>query len=128
MKTHAKMLAVRRQMLIAECNLQRADLALQVRPLAYTLSSVNIGMRILGRVRQHPEWIAAATLGLFALRPRRLSAFFRFGSNGLRIWRHVQPLLQQRSHLPQVPLPETNAAGVQHPAITPSDTRFLHRT
>lgn len=101
MNTRAEMLAWRRQLLIAESNAQRAELAIQVQPLIYTLSSVNIGLRILERVRQHPGWIAAVTLGLMAIRPRRLSAFLRLGTASLRLWRHAAPLLLSAASAPE---------------------------
>lgn len=104
MKTRAEMLAWRRQLLIAESSAQRAELAMQVQPLVYTLSSVNIGLRILDRVRRHPGWIAVVTLGLMAIRPRRLSAFLRLGSASLRLWRHAAPLLLSAASAPEAGL------------------------
>lgn len=92
--TRAEMLAWRRQLLIAECSVQRAELALQVQPIVYTIASVNIGMRILGRLTKHPGWIASLALGLVAIRPHRLSSFIRLGTASLRFWRHAVPLLQ----------------------------------
>lgn len=93
MKTHAELLAWKRQRLIAESNVQRADLALQMQPLLHTLDSMDAGLRIVGRIRQHPEWIASLALGLALLTPRRLSSFFRSGSLGLRTWRSISPVL-----------------------------------
>lgn len=94
MKTRAEMLAWKRQMLIAECNAQRDDLTLQAHSFRHTLTSMEIGWRILGRVRQHPGWIVALTLGLIVITPRRLSSFVRLGSASLRMWRQAMPLLQ----------------------------------
>ncbi|WP_292931304.1 YqjK family protein [Noviherbaspirillum sp.] len=94
MRTRAELLAARRQRLIAECVMQRADLALQIEPLTHTMNSVEVGLRIVDRVRQHPGWIAAAVVGLMAIRPRRLSSFLRLGSAGLRTWRMLRPSLQ----------------------------------
>ncbi len=74
--------------------MQRADLALQIEPLTHTMNSVEVGLRIVDRVRQHPGWIAAAVVGLMAIRPRRLSSFLRLGSAGLRTWRMLRPSLQ----------------------------------
>lgn len=87
MSTRADLLVQRRLMLIAESQAQRVDLAQQVLPLAYTISSVNIGLRILDRIRKHPGWIAALAVGLAAITPRRLSAVFQLGTAGLRLWR-----------------------------------------
>lgn len=93
MKTRAEMLAWRRQLLIAESNMQRAELAMQAQPLMSAVTSVRIGLRILDRVRKHPGWIAAVALGVVAIRPYRLSGFLRLGTASLRLLRHAVPLL-----------------------------------
>ncbi len=94
MKTRAELLASRRQRLIAECLMQRADLAQQMQPLGHTLQAMGTGLRILDRVRRHPGWIAAVALGLMIIRPSRLSSLLRLGSTGLRTWRLIAPSLQ----------------------------------
>lgn len=94
MTTRAELLALRRRHLLAEIDAQRTDLALQALPLAHTLHAFETGGRILERVRRHPEWIAAAALGLIAIRPRRLSALLRAAGDGLRAWRRFGPVLQ----------------------------------
>lgn len=112
MKTRAEMLAWRRQLLIAESNVQRAELAMQVQPLVSALTSVQIGLRILDRIRKHPGWIAAVALGVMAIRPQRLSAFMRLGSASLRLLRHAIPLLQPAGPAPQgVATPRTDQPG-----------------
>lgn len=95
MSTRADLLMQRRLMLIAESQAQRADLAQQVLPLAYTISSAHTGLRILDRIRKHPGWIAVVTVGLVAITPRRLSAVLQLGTAGLRLWRSVMPLVQR---------------------------------
>lgn len=94
MKTRAEMLALRRQMLLAECDMQRHELALEMRPLVLGAESLQVGLRIVGKTRRHPEWIALAALGLAMIKPRRLSSLMRLGSAGMRMWRQVKPLLQ----------------------------------
>lgn len=94
MNTHADILAQRRQMLIAESQALRTELAQQVVPLGHTILSLNIGLRILNRIRKHPGWIIAVTVGLAMIKPRRLSAFFQLGTAGLRLWRLAIPLVQ----------------------------------
>lgn len=96
MKTRAEILAQRRLMLIAESQALRTDLAQQALPLTYTMSSVNIGLRILDRIRKHPGWMVAAAVGLVAITPRRLSAFLQFGTAGLRLWRLAMPFVRRR--------------------------------
>lgn len=96
MSTRADLLAQRRLALIAESQAQRADLAQQMLPLTYTLSSVHIGLRILDRIRKHPGWIAVVTVALAAITPRRLSSVLQLGTAGLRLWRLAMPLVQSR--------------------------------
>jgi hypothetical protein len=92
--TRAEQAALRRRQLMAEIAIQRIDLATQLHPLAHTLESARIGLRIAGRLRRHPEWIAAGALGLMLITPRRLSALLRAGTSGLRTWRVVGPQLR----------------------------------
>ncbi len=94
MKTRADLLAQRRRHLIAESVAQRAHLAQQAQPLAHTLDSLETATRIFTRIRQHPEWLVGAALGLIAIRPRRLSALLQLGTSGLRTWRQLAPALQ----------------------------------
>jgi hypothetical protein len=93
MNSRAELLEWKRQRLLAECAAQRHDLAVQLRPMAYTLESVSTGWRILNRIRRHPGWIAVIAAGLLLVSPRRLSAAFRFGTACLRTWRSVAPML-----------------------------------
>ena len=94
MKTRAELLALRREMLLAECDMQRHELAMEMRPLVLGAESLQVGLRIVGKTRRHPEWIALAALGLAMIKPRRLSSLMRLGSAGMRMWRQVKPLLQ----------------------------------
>ena len=93
MNTRAEMLALRRQRLIAECELQRGDMAQQVQPLLLTAASLQVGLRIVGKVGKHPGWIAAAAVGLAVIRPRRVSALMRIGTAAMQVWGQVRPLL-----------------------------------
>ncbi|HJV84772.1 MAG TPA: YqjK family protein [Noviherbaspirillum sp.] len=94
MKTRAEQLALKRTQLLAKCLLQRAELSMQMQPLKHDMQSVEVGLRILDRVRQHPGWLAAAAFGVMLVRPRRLSSLLRLGSAGLRSWRTLGPGLQ----------------------------------
>jgi hypothetical protein len=95
MTSRAELLALKRQMLVAECALQREDLFHQALPLAYTLHSAETGARIVGRVVKHPGWIAAMAAGLLIIRPRRLSAMLRMGTKSVRTWRQLAPVVQK---------------------------------
>lgn len=94
MKTRMEIVARRRQMLIAESCAQRADLALQMQPVMYALESANSGLRIAGRIRQHPGWLATIVAGLLLVTPRRLSALLQFCTQNLRTWRSLAPALR----------------------------------
>jgi anti-sigma factor RsiW len=95
MKTRAQLVALRRQRLVAECAMQRAALTLHMEPVAQSLTPAAIGLRIAQRVRRHPGWLAVLGLGLAIVRPVRLSQLLRAGTNGLRLFQQVTPLLQQ---------------------------------
>jgi len=92
--SRADLLEWKRQQLLAECDAQRADLAAQLDFLNDTLGSVQIGLRIMDRVRQHPGWIAAMIAVLVAITPRRLSSLMRIGTSLLRSWRQTAPMLR----------------------------------
>jgi len=94
MRTRAELLAQRRRHLIAESVAQRAHLVQQTQPLAHTLGSLEIAVRIFERIRRHPEWLVGAAVGLIAIRPQRLSALLQLGTRGLRTWRQLAPALQ----------------------------------
>jgi hypothetical protein len=94
MNMHARILAKRRQQLLVRSIALRADLELQREQMMASLSAANAGLRVLDRLRKHPEWMAGAAMGLALITPRRLSSFMRLGSAGLRTWRHVMPVLQ----------------------------------
>ncbi|WP_019139504.1 YqjK family protein [Noviherbaspirillum massiliense] len=94
MNAHARMLAQRRQQLVALSRAQRADLADQIQSLNHSAIAMGIGLRILDRVRRHPEWLLGLAFALAAIKPRRLSSALRLGAEGLRTWRNVMPMLQ----------------------------------
>ena len=94
MRSRSELLALKREMLLAECEMQRQQLAIDMQPLALGAESLQVGMRIVGKARRHPEWLAFAALGLAMIKPRRLSSFMRLGASGMRMWRQVRPLLQ----------------------------------
>ena len=50
MNTRAEMLALLRQRLIAECELQRRDMEQQVPPFLLTAESLQIGLRIVVKI------------------------------------------------------------------------------
>lgn len=87
MKERMRSAALRRKQLVAQCHLQRAQLAAQLQPLGGALESADAGARIVRRLGQYPEWIAAAAAGLVLLTPRRLSAALRAGAQAVRLLR-----------------------------------------
>jgi hypothetical protein len=91
MNDRLQLAAQRRQQLVAHCGAQRAQLTAQLQPLGHTLESVKTGLRVAGRFRQHPEWLAAGVIGVLLLTPRRLSAWMRGGTQLLRVWRRMAP-------------------------------------
>ena len=94
MRTRAELLAWKRRQLLAESGAQRAELVRQLRPLAYRLESLDTGLRILTRIRQHPGWIAGAAAGILLLTPRRISSLLRLGASGLRSWQSIAPTVR----------------------------------
>ena len=94
MRTRAELLAWKRRQLLAESGAQRAELLRQLRPLAYRLESMDTGLRILTRIRQHPGWIAGAAAGILLLTPRRISSLLRLGASGLRSWQSIAPTVR----------------------------------
>lgn len=83
----------RKHYLVLRSRALRAHLIHDARPLAHSIASVESGWRMLGRVRQHPEWLAAAALGVRLLRSARLAALIRGTAFGVRTWRQLLPLL-----------------------------------
>lgn len=94
MNSRADLLEWKRQQLLAECQVQRTDLAMELDALNRSLDSVQVGMRIVNRVRRHPGWIIAAAMAFVAITPRRLSSFMRLGTSLLRTWRMAAPTLR----------------------------------
>lgn len=97
MKSRAELVAWKKRQLLEECRMQREELARQLRPVGYQLESVDSGIRIISRIRQHPEWIAGLGVGVLLLTPRRLSSWFRIGSSAVRTWRSIAPALKMIS-------------------------------
>lgn len=94
MKTRAEFLAWKRRQLLAESSEQRTELVRQLQPWGYRLESMESGLRIVGRLKRHPGWIAGAAAALLLLTPRRLSAIVRLGVSGLRSWQSVAPTVR----------------------------------
>jgi hypothetical protein len=89
----AERLAARRRRLVAQSQALRTELTLQLKPLSQSLATVDSGMRIFTRIRQHPEWIAGALIALVLLRPSRVARGVRGALLGLRTWRRLAPLV-----------------------------------
>ena len=94
MRTRAEFLAWKRRQLLAESGAQRAELVQQLRPWIARLESVESGLRIAGRLRRHPGWIAGTAAAVLLLTPRRLSSLIRLGVSGLRSWQSIAPAVK----------------------------------
>lgn len=93
MTTHLKLLAQRREQLVARCALQREAMSIQKIRLKHSLESLENGMRLLNRLRSTPSVILLAAGGLFMLQPRRLRSLLRTALVVSRGWRMAAPLV-----------------------------------
>lgn len=83
----------RKRYLILKSRSLRAHLMHDVVPLSHSLTAAESAARILGRLRQHPEWVAGAVLTIVLLRPSRIGRWVRGTALGVRAWRQLLPLL-----------------------------------
>lgn len=85
--------AARKRQLILKSHLLRTRLVHGSTPLVHALSTAESMCGVLGRLRQHPEWLAGGLLVLSLLRPARIAASLRGTTQGLRSWRRLQAML-----------------------------------
>jgi hypothetical protein len=85
--------ATRKRQLVLKSRVLRAHLIHDAEPLAHALAAAESALHVLGRVRQHPGWLAGAALTVLLLQPRRISSWLRGTALGMRSWRRLLPLL-----------------------------------
>lgn len=71
----------------------RAQLGYQFVPVSHSFNAMESGLRILDRLRAHPEWVVGALFALALLGPARIGAHVRGLTLGLRGWQRFAPLL-----------------------------------
>jgi hypothetical protein len=79
----------RRELLIAEASRQRHGLAVQYSAFEGPASVFDVGLNVLGWLRQHPLAVGAIAAALFALRLRRA---LRLAGHGMFIWRSLRTI------------------------------------
>jgi|GEM_PF-2543442 len=93
MNTHLKLLARRRELLVARCALQREAMAIQKRRIQRSLDGVERGVDLLQKLRGLPGLMLLLGGGVFLLRPGRLRALLRMSAAAARGWRLAAPLV-----------------------------------
>ena len=83
----------RKRYLILKSRSLRAHLMHDVVPLSHSLTAAESAAHILGRLRQHPEWVVGAALAVVLLRPNRIGRWVRGTALGMRAWRQLLPLV-----------------------------------
>lgn len=85
MNKHSLMLAKRRHELLAQSNAHRSALKMHGTVVKKSASRIELGLRVINRLKAHPEWIAGIALGVKLVTPQRLSLGMRFCTQGLRL-------------------------------------------
>lgn len=83
----------KKRRLVMRSRALRAQIGYQFVPVSHSVGAMESGMRILGRLRQHPEWVVGAVFALAILRPGRIAAHLRGLTLGLRSWQRLAPML-----------------------------------
>ena len=93
MSRSADQLAQRRLELIEQSGQQRAELGLQGQLIRHHLASIDLGLSLFGRIRQHPWLMAGIAAGVVLLKPQRMIAKVQ---TGMAMWqgvRRVMPIM-----------------------------------
>lgn len=90
MPTSADKLAQRRLELIAQSTRQRAELSQQGQVLLHHLASIDLGLSLIGRIRQQPWLMAGIAAGLVLLKPQRMIAKVQ---TGMAMWHSVRKVM-----------------------------------
>ncbi|MGB7480803.1 MAG: hypothetical protein WA924_10775, partial [Burkholderiaceae bacterium] len=77
MTSHLKLLAQRREQLVARCALQREAMAIQKIRIRQSLDRLESSVGILQKLRGVPGLLLLLGGGVFLLQPRRLRALLR---------------------------------------------------
>ena len=89
-----EILAQRREQLVARCNAQREVFATQNQGVTGALSGIDLGMRLVQRVKQSPIMMAALVAAVVVIKPLRIIPLVRAG---LGVWQTVRSMRQQRA-------------------------------
>ncbi|MFZ6818112.1 YqjK family protein [Undibacterium sp. Ji22W] len=91
--SRSDILQARRQMLLVRCRLQRQQLVWQGAQLHHELRFVELGLSAARTVRASPILIAAITVGLAIIKPRRALWLVKTGLSSWRLWQKFAPVL-----------------------------------
>lgn len=78
-------LAAHRANLLILADLQRADLALQIKRLHTPLSIIDKGVTAFRFIKQHPLWMLGSAFMLVKSRPKKLIHYLQLGFKILRL-------------------------------------------
>lgn len=95
MMSHLKLLATRRQHLLARGEHQRSTLLIQKKRLQSSFKTLDTGLRLINRVRNSPGLVLGLIGGVVLLAPRRLASLLETGLVLSRGWRLLSPLLNR---------------------------------
>lgn len=95
MMSHLKLLAARRQHLLARGVLQRNVFLAQKNRLRTSFNTLDTGLRLINRVRRSPGLVLGLIAGVVMLAPRRLASLLETGLVLTRGWRLLSPWLDR---------------------------------
>ena len=85
----------RRAELLAQCQQQRTQMAAQVQSARTSFNAANASLNLIAQIK-HKPWLAGGViLAIFAIKPRRISAFFQKTVAIWQAWRAVAPAVQK---------------------------------
>jgi hypothetical protein len=88
--SRAKSLQQRRQMLMAECALQRTTLTAQTRQLGLNTGWIKSGDNLLGRLKNMPAWVSVILAAAVIFIPGRAARLARSGLMLWQFWRNLK--------------------------------------
>lgn len=98
MKSAADLLALRREQLIRQSDVQRAAVVAQGQALVQILTLVELSTRygyrlLFSRIKGKPAVLAGLTLAILVIKPRRVFALLQKAGGLLKNWRVIGPVL-----------------------------------